>query len=290
MPPRLILSISKKYLNLFKKEVKGEETSPAVKVSGDGLYYGRWGKGKSTVAYGNAGMKVRFGLSVLLVLAGLGHFAEAHLTANSLKPIGGETFEVMVPVQISWSVTKVIGGKTDIAFSKDAGSTWTTFKSNFSEQLGSNTFTWNGPDAITNNGKIRICQKDSVAKVCTDANRVSSPNSGPPYVLVSGIFKVTGNVVKMAAAKLEVQDMALIFHSDSRNLDVSFTAVQREPVLLEAFDAQGHRIADLIHKPFAAGPHRLSIFSNRFLGHGQALLFKLQVGGEVKTQRVLLAQ
>jgi hypothetical protein len=230
---------------------------------------------------GDKGMKLGNSSIAGLALLALTNFAGAHLGATSLSPKGGDMLTVGQAVNISWTVTIFHEGGTDIAYSKDGGSTWAMIKQGFVDKLGSNTFNWSGPDAVTNTGKIRICQTGNVA--CTDANNASRPGSSAPYVLVSGALMVMA-ATGIVDPNSESNSLALNFRSDSRNVEVSFINSQSQPVLLQAFDTQGRLVANLIDGNYAAGSHKLSVFSNRLEMNAKALIFKLKVGNQVKTQ------
>jgi hypothetical protein len=233
---------------------------------------------------GDENMKLGNNSIAGLALLALTNFAGAHLGATSLSPKATDMLTVGQAVNISWTVTTAHPGGTDIAFSKDGGTTWTTIKQGFEDKMGSNTFNWTGPDAMTNTGKIRICQRgSSTGRTCTDADNISAPGGSAPYVLVSGAFMVMAST-GIIDPNSESNSLALNFRSDSRNVEVSFINSQSQPFLLQAFDTQGRLVANLIDGNYAAGSHQLSVFSNRLEMNAKALVFKLKVGNQVKTQ------
>jgi hypothetical protein len=222
-----------------------------------------------------------FALLALTALTAFTTLAGAHLTGESLVPKGGETVKVGDVVKVTWSVATAHDGKMDIDFSANGGTTWTSIQKAFMGANGANTFTWTVPNQVTKTMKLRICQTNGT--VCTDANNVSAPTSGAPYVLVSGAFTVEA-ATALISNKSEENPMFVGFGADSRNVEVSFSLGESQPVRLEAFDTQGRLVSTLLEGQYGAGVHKMSVFSNRLVGTPSSLVFKLKVGEKVLTQ------
>jgi hypothetical protein len=226
-------------------------------------------------------MSMKYFMGLMLLCGGVIH---AHLVDGSLLPQGGETISVGDVVSINWKTEtnhlprSGVGG-IDIAFSKDAGSTWTNIKAGFNDNEKINTFKWTVPaNLTTSTGMLRICQSGP----CTD-QKVSKPGeNGAPWILVSGLVTIQQSTA-LAATPNGAHNIAMDFNPSTRNVDVSFSLARQEAVLLQAFDTQGRLAATLIDGNYAAGSHALSVFSNGLAGNGGSLVFKLKVGDQVKT-------
>jgi hypothetical protein len=223
------------------------------------------------------GLKAGF---VILAAAGL---AGAHLGATSLSIKGGETFAPNQSVAIKWTVSVLHAG-SDIDLSLNGGTSWTTIKEDFKESSGSNTFNWTVTGAATQTARIRICQHESATTAgCRnqDVNNSPSGTINGNYILVSPAFTISApSGLGQAAASQGA--FALDFIPATRNVNVSFALAESGPVLLQAFDARGRLMATLVESDFAAGSHKLSLFSNR-LDISGALLFKLKAGEQVQS-------
>jgi len=211
----------------------------------------------------------------VLALAGM---ASAHLTDGSLSVKGGETFAVNEAVTLKWNVSVLHDGKMDIDFSKDGGTTWISVKAGYQAVSGDNSFKWTVPNEPTVKGKIRVCLGAGAS--CADV-KVSSPGASAPYSLVSPVFTVSGTSAVLARSEAGVS--SLRFNPETRNVDVSFGLVEAKNVTLQAFDTQGRLLATLVQGDFAAGNHKLSLFSNRLDASGSSLVFKLKVGNQVQS-------
>ena len=210
----------------------------------------------------------------IFLAAGL---SQAHLKSGSLLPKGGETLTAGQTVSITWEVDETHNKGIDIAFSKDGGTTWTNIKTGFLDNSKSDKFNWTVPNEATAKGKLRICQSGP----CTDQN-VSKPDGQSPWYLVSGLLAVQPSTA-IAAPPGAAGPIGMDFDPATRNVDVSFGLSRAQDVLLQAFDTQGRLVATLIQGNYAAGEHALSVFSNRLATGGGSLVFKLQVGEQVKT-------
>ncbi len=216
----------------------------------------------------------------ILILSAVG-IAGAHLDGSGMKPAGGETFTVGTATKITWKVVNLHDGKMNIDFSADNGSTWKIVKAYTASGTGTQEFNWT-PDAVTEHGKIRICQTAGAA-ACTDAQNTSNPTSAAPYILVTPSFSVSGTSGIAKNVEQAGKDF-FEFHPDTRDLDVSFNLAEAKDVLLQAFDAQGHLIATVLEGKQGAGMHKLSVFSNKLNSVSGVLVFKLKAGNEVRTQ------
>ena len=223
------------------------------------------------------GLKAGF---VVLAAAGL---ASAHLTDKSLSIKGGESFTPNQSVTITWSVSVLHAG-SDIDLSVNGGTSWTTLKEDFKETSGSNSFKWTVAGSATQTAKIRICQHESgTTPGCRDSDVTNSPSStkNGNYILVSPAFTIA-STSGLGQAAAPQGGFALDFISATRNVNVSFALAESGPVLLQAFDARGRVMATLVERDFAAGSHKLSLFSNRLETSG-ALIFKLKAGAQVQS-------
>ncbi len=211
--------------------------------------------------------------------------ASAHLSMKALKPAATDQLKITETFTITWTVVFAHGKGTDIAVSRDDGTTWTDIKNGFTEASGENTFKWTVTGPTSSKAKIRICEQGDSPKPCTDANKTTDSTSGTGghYVLVSPAFVIAeaGSAVLGTAGQAP---FSIGFNPESRNVDVSFSLSQAEAVSLEAFDMQGHLIANLAQGRYEAGAHRLSVFSNRLSGASQAMVFRLKLGAQVHTQ------
>lgn len=222
---------------------------------------------------------IRLAAVSMLAAAGL---AGAHLTATGFKPAGGEALKPGETFTISWGETTDHPGGTDIAFSKDGGITWTDIQKNFADKTGTNIFTWTVPNEPTTNGKIRICQL--AGKSCVDSNRVSRPAIDAPYILVSSAFTIAGST-GIGSSEMEIAgEASMKFNAKPGDLEVSLGLKEEGVVRLQVFDAQGHLVSTLLDGKQGAGFHTFSIFSNRIAQASGNLVFRLQAGGQVRTQ------
>lgn len=214
---------------------------------------------------------------LVLLAAGL---SNAHLIATSLLPKGGETLKVGDKVSISWTADQNHQDGIDIALSKNGGTSWTVLKAGYSDNVKQNTFNWTvTADAVTENGLIRVCQSGP----CTDAMKTSrAGGNGGPWYLVSGVVKIEASTA-LADAPGAAKNLAMDFDPATRNVEVTFGLSGPQDVQLQAFDTQGRLVATLLQGSYASGSHTLSVFSNRLAQGSGSLVFKLQVGSQVKT-------
>jgi hypothetical protein len=221
---------------------------------------------------------------LVFLTAGL---ASAHLVDSSLIPKGGETIKVGDVVSVSWIVETAHRNGIDIGFSKDGGTTWPQkIKTGYEDtDDGSgnpqpHTFKWTVPaDAVTTKGKLRICQSGP----CSDAQNTSKASGNTsPWYLVSGTFTVQ-SATGIVSSAADANPISVDFHPETRNVDVSFALTETQAVSLQAYDAGGRLVATLVQGNYGSGAHNLSVFSNRLLEASGTLVFRLQVGDQVKT-------
>lgn len=242
--------------------------------------------GMKNIGNGDRYMHWKYALKAGLVILMAAGLASAHLGETSLSIKGGETVTPNQTVNITWTVTVLHEG-SDIDLSVNGGTSWTTLKKDFTEIRGSNSFKWTVAGAATQTARIRICQHGSTSSAgCRNQDVTNSPSSTIPgvngnYILVSPAFTIaaTSGLDQAAASQGE---FALDFIPATRNVNVSLALAESGPVLLQAFDTQGRLLATLVQSDFAAGSHKLSLFSNRLEASG-ALLFKLQAGEQVQS-------
>ena len=200
--------------------------------------------------------------------------AQAHLTASSLVPKGGESLKVGDVVTITWGVEEAHEKGIDIALSKNNGTTWTNIKAAYADAAsGTDTFKWTVPaDAVSAQAKLRICQQGP----CSDAQNTNNASGNAPWRLVSGTFAIAGSTA-LAGPAASTEGLTVDYRPASRSVEVTFAMVHEGEVSLQAIDMQGRVVAPLLQGRFAAGEHRLSVFANRLEG-AQSLVFKLQAG------------
>ncbi|MDQ3001633.1 MAG: hypothetical protein M3Y08_10275 [Fibrobacterota bacterium] len=222
---------------------------------------------------------MKTGLAVVMA-AGV---ASAHLTTVGLKPTAGESVKIGDTYSITWTVQNMHGG-TDIALSMDGGNTWADIKKDHKGNLGLNTFDWTVAGNATTTAKIRICQHNSMpinACAANDTNALDFVRNGN-YVLVSKAFTLIAGTSSLLAPA-QASGFSLDYNPGTRNVDVSFGLAESKPVLLQAFDPQGRLLATLVSGEYAAGSHRLSLFSNRLYAPGNSLVFKLKIGNQIQS-------
>ncbi|MEO6096634.1 MAG: hypothetical protein ABIW76_13420 [Fibrobacteria bacterium] len=221
----------------------------------------------------------------LLILAATG-LASAHLSDKSLSIKGGETFTPNQSVTISWGVGVLHAG-CDIDLSLNGGTSWTTLKEDFKEVKNSNSFKWTVPATATQTARIRICQHQSTSTPgCKDSEVTSNPSGTTKdgnYILVSPAFTIAA-ATGLGHASASQGAFAIDFISATRNVNVSFALAESGPVLLQAFDARGRLVATLMEGDYAAGSHKLSLFSNRLDATETSLLFQFKAGNQVQSR------
>ena len=203
----------------------------------------------------------------------------AHLVLGSLSPMGGETLAAGETVTISWSVETPHQKGFDLALSKDGGKIFSNFKVGSPDTENKDTFKWTVPNEVTTMAKLRVCQSGP----CSDAMNASKPGgNNSPWYLVSGIFTIQA-AAGITTPSSSSNPLSLDFNPSTHNLDAAFTLTETTPVSLQAFDTQGRLAATLLQGTYASGTHNLSVFSNQLGASSGSLVFKLQVGNQVKT-------
>jgi hypothetical protein len=222
-----------------------------------------------------------------LVFLAMG-LSNAHLVASSLAPAGGEKLTAGEQVSIAWKAGKNHPdnpNKIEISFSKDGGITWSGVGSGIPDTEVDNIYKWRVPADLTTQGRIRVCQSGP----CTTQNVTKAEGNNSPWYLVSNNFTIQA-ATGIAAPSASSRHLGIDFHPATRNVDVTFATAALEPVLLQAFDPQGHLVATLLQGNYAAGSHALSIFSNRLPASTGTLIFKLQVGQDVETHTFMMVR
>jgi hypothetical protein len=234
----------------------------------------------------NGGMKMKL---AMIQKIGLGcvvavGMAGAHLNGKHLSPEGADILKIGVPFTISWVVDVAHGKGTDIAVSRDNGTTWTDIKTGIAEAEGTNTFSWTVTGPAVTQARVRICQQSDTPAPCTDADKSNSPTAAPNghYVLITSSFKIEEGTAVNDVDRMG--GIAIGFDPQSRNVEVSFPLAQAQDVSLQALDLQGRLVATLVQGRYAAGEHKLSVFSNRLEGSAKALVFRLKLGEQVYTR------
>lgn len=215
---------------------------------------------------------MHFVTRIATILSVLSLPAAARMVSGSLKPSGGESFKPGEVMTIEWVASQADNGKYDLYFSKDGGKSWSI---EFGEAWqgstvdnAKNTYQWTIPAGTnTTQGRIRVCQMSGGH--CAQLG---------VYTLISQDFTIS-NTIAVAPSVLDRSAPAFSFSPESRTLEVEFDLSQGTRVVLEAFDARGHKVADLLERTLAAGHHRLSVSSRRLEGHGP-LLFRLSRGSQ----------
>jgi hypothetical protein len=220
-------------------------------------------------------MKVAIAYTIILASA---FTAMAHLGTLS-DPKAGQTYQVGSTLAIKWTID--VGHNTqDIAYSK-ANGPWVNIATGLRSTVTAEN--WTIPAAAEgSNIRIRICQRGGNTG-CNDTHNTNQPGgaSGGVYTLVSGNFTIAAPTSVRPEAGFEGASLA--FRPETRNVEVAFSLAAPERVTLEAFDAQGRRIAVLLDSRKAEGRHVLSVFSHA-LPAGSPILLRLQAGEKVLQQ------
>lgn len=206
--------------------------------------------------------------------------ANAHLTANTLVPGGGETLKVGDVVTITWSVATSHSKGIDIAFSKNNGANWIDIKTDFQDnEKGPASFKWTIPaDAQSSQAKLRICQPG----ICTDSPDFATSNPGglEPWRLVSNTFVIQNSTALATTPGSE--GLKIDFNPSSRNVEVSFALTAPGQATLQAFNLEGRLVATLLDGRYESGSHKLSVFANSLMAT-QGLVFKLTAAGATRS-------
>jgi|GEM_PF-4730729 len=199
--------------------------------------------------------------------------ASAHLKGGTLKPAGGETFEVGATMTIEWVAEQAHDGRYDIYVSKDGGATfpteiagpWQGSKTDGAK----NIYLWKIPEGwTTTQGRVRICQLFGGHCVQPGTYMMDSPAN----------FTVT-----VAATALQPQNQAqagetrLDFLAQNGKLDIRFNLIEAQKITLKAFDVAGNCVATLAQGEWAKGEHLITALDK--VGDTQGpLVFKLTLG------------
>jgi hypothetical protein len=206
--------------------------------------------------------------------------ANAHLTANSLVPAGGETLKVGDQVTITWDVQTSHNKGIDIALSKNNGTNWTNIRTDFQDTRSETvSFKWTIPaDAQSSQAKFRICQQGP----CNDTpeHGLSNPDRQAPWRLVSNTFVIQGSSALVTPVGSE--KLAVDFNPANRTVEVSFALAAPGKATLQAFNLEGRLVATLLDGRYEPGSHKLSVFANS-LKSAQGLVLKLNVAGVTRS-------
>ncbi len=216
------------------------------------------------------------GITGMVVLAAAG-WAGAHLVDGSLHLSPAAPYTAGQLVTLTWEVSVLHDGKTNIDFSKDAGTSWTSIKSGFQAQQGSNTYKATIPNEETSHGIIRVCL--GAGSPCGSV-KISQPSTAP-YTLVSNELTISGTSAILPASK---QAYALGFEPVSGKFVANFDLAGDEKVLLQAFDFQGRLQATLLQGAYGAGQHKIAISLPQALAASPALMVRLTLGDAIHTQ------
>lgn len=216
------------------------------------------------------------GITGMIVLAAAG-WAGAHLVDGSLHLSPAAPYAPGQQVTLTWQVSVLHDGKTNIDFSKDAGTSWTSIKTAFQAQQGSNTFKATIPNEETSHGIIRVCLGDG--QPCGNV-KISQPSTAP-YTLVSGELTVTGTSGIQAKSK---QSNSVVIDAETRRVSASFTLDQEANVSIQAFNLQGKLRSTFFEGRIQQGEHRLTFELPLEIASAPALVFQIKVGKSVRSQ------
>jgi hypothetical protein len=219
-----------------------------------------------------------------ILIAAAAGMANAHLSMDGLKPAAGEVLKIGSTYAVTWKEVNNHAKGSNIDLSVDGGKTWSTIKKDYADNLGTNTFNWTVAGAATTTAKLRICQHEGTpVTACRDVDNVNALTAdiNGNYFMITGAFTIaaTTGIRSVSGAS----GFSVDFRPETRNVDVAFGLADNRPVLLQAFDTQGRLLATLIQGDFAAGEHKLSLFSGLLNGSGGSLIFKLKVGDQVQS-------
>lgn len=199
--------------------------------------------------------------------------AYAHVKSGSLLPAGGETFQTGATMTIEWTATQAHDGRYDIYFSKDGGKTyplemagpWQGSRTDGAK----NTYLWKIPDdAVTTQGRIRICQLFGGHCVQPNVYMLDSPAN----------FTISSQPVALQPEKA-VKDAAVSFAlvADQSKLDLRFTLAEKQNISIKAFDVSGNLVATVAQGEFAQGEHQIKALEAASQ-HKGPLVFTLDLG------------
>jgi hypothetical protein len=194
--------------------------------------------------------------------------AWAHLGAGTLTMTPEAPFKAKATVAIKWTITVAHSG-TDIEYSSNGGKSWTMVRKDYaSGASGAQTFNWTVPDSATEQGMIRICQKQG-STGCTNADTVSRPSSAP-YTLVSRRFSVTAAPVALENGMLDSR--ANLRETAVGVFELNVNVEKAGDMIVAAYDADGREVEILVTRRLEAGSHRLSFASESLRAHPEWLV------------------
>jgi hypothetical protein len=192
----------------------------------------------------------------------------AHLKPNSLTLSGSGPYHPGDTVTVAWGVDIPHDG-INVDFTSNGGKSWTTVKANMAARSGGNySYKWAVPDSATENGKIRICQKQGSA-ACRDADTVSRPSGPAPYILVSNKISIATPTALAPAgpAREGHAEGPMVRRIGPGALELTIDLAAETDVAITAYDARGREEARILDRRLPPGSHRLSVFSEALRAH-----------------------
>ncbi len=182
-------------------------------------------------------------------------FAHVDLAA----PVGGEVLAAGSNFTVKWTADDH-DCVYNLYFSPDSGKTWVNIVQNLPKATRQHI--WTMPAPSTTKGMVRVFQDNATGSDMEGKSKVFTiqGNTG-----IKGAESVAGNIT---------------LRSQSGNLDLGFELVRPAKVTFAAYNAQGKLMVLLTEGRREAGPHRLSIFSNRLPSAGP-LVLKLKIDNQV---------
>lgn len=207
--------------------------------------------------------------------------ASAHLKAGSLKPAGGESFQIGKTVTIEWSTDQAHDGRYDIYFSSDAGKTyplelagpWQGSKTDGAK----NTYLWS-PKAehATTKGRIRICQLSGGHCVQPGVYMMDSPAD----------FTIAEAATAIQGEKTSTQvGAAMELLADNGTLNIRLNLTEAQTLSVKAYDVAGNWVATFAQGDFKKGEHQITAIEGTTTFKGP-LVFKLDLGANGVTSQL----
>lgn len=218
---------------------------------------------------------------VIGILLGSAVAASAHLNALTM-PRAGETYAPGATVNVRWGIGSAHDTQ-DLSYSINGGTSWISIATGLARNVAA--YTWTVPATPSTTVRFRVCQRDGGGG-CTDAHNTQAltsgirlPAGGEVYTAITGNFTISASS-GLGEAEAGMPGARVRMNTASRSVDVAFAMEKAGKVRLEAFDAQGKRIATLVDENRAEGFHEFSVFSNA-LDVTRTAVFRLQAGTQV---------
>jgi len=211
-------------------------------------------------------------LSVFLLALFTSISTFAHLQEGSLKPEGGEIFEVGETMAIEWTANIAHDGRYDIYISYDGGET-------FPDEIvgpwqGStkdgekNVYLWElTEEAVTGQMRVRICQLYGGHCKEPGTYMLDSPQD----------FSVIMPVGVNDGLNKNSDDARMHLISTQNTLTISLNLPQDQNISIKAYDIKGHFVATIASGRQVSGDHQFT-YSLDNLKHKGPLVFKLKQG------------